>query len=555
MLLAVGVSQLWDLAAGKMLTEFRGHTGPITDIEFHPNEFLLATGSQDRSVKFWDLENFQLVCSTDGDSTPVRSIYFHGDGEVLFSGAQDVLKVYGWEPSRCFDNLALGWGKVADMTTSQNQLIAGAYSLTTVSVYVVDLKRVQPFGTPTTPSFPQPASFTPRLVSSFLTPYTHGQHLRISNPLRKSFCKTKPVEVPKNGKDNNVILPKVSSLPDSTTGDSEPEDHGTFITEKKDYNDIFHPNREYVLTHPVEPEKPPVVHVGSNNKISTAAQTRATPVVVSRPSPMVSRPATLNVNGPFSPSSDPPKVVADPPAPNKLPVAPRRKENMVSVVRPEPQRAIVLPEQKPVEFVPDQRERPAELDLQEFLPKHLLRPGGGSQPVVSEAEALSTIGAGHRSMATVLAHRLKNLQIILAQWSVKDVRIALESAIHMADMSILVDILNAISLRPQLWNLDMCQILLPTIYDLLQSKYEAYMSVGCAALKLILKNFCQTIKTNITAPPGIGVDVTREERYNKCMSCYNHLLSVRAFLLKRQTLQGKLGQSFRELHILMQGLE
>jgi hypothetical protein len=39
------------------------------------------------------------------------------------------------------------------------------------------------------------------------------------------------------------------------------------------------------------------------------------------------------------------------------------------------------------------------------------------------------------------------------------------------------------------------------------------MSVGCAALQLILKTFSPTIKTNITAPPGIGVDINREERY------------------------------------------
>ncbi|RWS16114.1 katanin P80 subunit-like protein [Dinothrombium tinctorium] len=81
------------------------------------------------------------------------------------------------------------------------------------------------------------------------------------------------------------------------------------------------------------------------------------------------------------------------------------------------------------------------------------------------------------------------------------------------------------------------------------------MSVGCAALKLILKNFATIIKTNITAPLGIGVDISREERYHKCMSCYNQLLSVRAFILKRQTLQGKLGRTFRELSILMQNLE
>ncbi|CAN8001624.1 unnamed protein product [Ixodes pacificus] len=81
------------------------------------------------------------------------------------------------------------------------------------------------------------------------------------------------------------------------------------------------------------------------------------------------------------------------------------------------------------------------------------------------------------------------------------------------------------------------------------------MSTGCSCLRIILKNFGSVIKTNITAPPGVGVDIPREERYHKCMSCYNQLFSIRSFLLKRQTMQGKLGHLFREMHILMQGLE
>lgn len=46
------------------------------------------------------------------------------------------------------------------------------------------------------------------------------------------------------------------------------------------------------------------------------------------------------------------------------------------------------------------------------------------------------------------------------------------------------------------------------------------MSVGCSALKLILKQFAPTIKTNITAPPGIGVDISREEKYSSINSVY-----------------------------------
>ena len=55
-----------------MLKEFSEHSGAVTSVEFHPHEFLLASGSAGRSVNFWDLENFQLVSSTDRDGGAVR---------------------------------------------------------------------------------------------------------------------------------------------------------------------------------------------------------------------------------------------------------------------------------------------------------------------------------------------------------------------------------------------------------------------------------------------------------------------------------------------------
>lgn len=140
------LSQLWDLPAGKMLAELKGHTSGVTDVSFHPNEFLLASASTDGTVKFWDLETFQQVSTTVNDAGPVRKIIFHLDGKAIFSGARDVLKVYGWEPARTFDTLVMGWGKVSDMAVSDFQLVAATASLTNVSIHVVDVKKVQPFG-------------------------------------------------------------------------------------------------------------------------------------------------------------------------------------------------------------------------------------------------------------------------------------------------------------------------------------------------------------------------------------------------------------------------
>ncbi|XP_068943683.1 katanin p80 WD40 repeat-containing subunit B1 isoform X3 [Petaurus breviceps papuanus] len=139
--------KLWDLTAGKMMSEFLGHTGPVNVVEFHPNEYLLASGSSDRTIRFWDLEKFQVVSCIEGEPGPVRSILFNPDGCCLYSGCQDSLRVYGWEPERCFDVVLVNWGKVADLTTCNNQLIGVSYAQSNVSSYVVDLNRVTRSGT------------------------------------------------------------------------------------------------------------------------------------------------------------------------------------------------------------------------------------------------------------------------------------------------------------------------------------------------------------------------------------------------------------------------
>lgn len=104
-----------------------------------------------------------------------------------------------------------------------------------------------------------------------------------------------------------------------------------------------------------------------------------------------------------------------------------------------------------IELIPETRDRPAGLDLDEFLPKHLqntIRLGYQAQPEISEAEAMQAISRGHKSVVAALSHRRKNLQIVLAMWNTKDARNALEQAINMEDQAVMVDLLNVITLKP-----------------------------------------------------------------------------------------------------------
>ena len=214
------------------------------------------------------------------------------------------------------------------------------------------------------------------------------------------------------------------------------------------------------------------------------------------------------------------------------------------------------------EFVPMSADKPYGLDVETFLPNHYTRSTAFGYPQVgvlnemSEAEVLNSMMRGHESMMAVLTNRNRSLQIVYSLWHNKDLKAAVESAVAMNDLSVIVDLLGILTLKPTMWNLDLCNSLLGPIGDLLQSKYEMYIAVGSSALRLILRNFASVIKSNVEAPlHTIGVDVSREERYHKCLSCYEKLSTIRGILLKKQATPGKMGASFRELAVLIRSLE
>ncbi|KAK6623517.1 hypothetical protein RUM43_009369 [Polyplax serrata] len=93
-------------------------------------------------------------------------------------------------------------------------------------------------------------------------------------------------------------------------------------------------------------------------------------------------------------------------------------------------------------------------------------------PNISEAEGLSSLVRDHNSMMAVLCSRQKSLRIVYSLWHNKDAKAAIDSAVAMANPSVLVDLLGVLVLRPPIWTLDICGSVLPPISELLQSKYE-----------------------------------------------------------------------------------
>ncbi|ELT94847.1 hypothetical protein CAPTEDRAFT_177482 [Capitella teleta] len=501
-----GLLKLWDLTAGKMLTDFRGHTSSVTTVEFHPSDLLIASGSADRTVKFWDLESFQMVSSTDGDSTPVRAIAFHSDGQCLYSAATDQFKVYAWEPARCLDTLSIRWGRVAEIAQAQNQLIGAAFSDTNVSTFVIDAQRIQPASGPPLPPV--------QMVSPPVT----------ARSGRRSF-----VERPPTQSTRQISQPKEE--PDDSSPTDDPGDDllsAARIEDPANYQEVFAPRSrlEHSPSREVKPFPAPL-------------EDERAPSPVSQPP----RPATSAGQAP--PSQKPVEV--------KKASSPKgRKTHSEDIPKPAP-KAKVPPSP------PSQSKAQSGLDVDDFLPKasvpSLLAGGQGEASDMSEAEALSMISKGHHSMMQVLNSRQEKLQVLRAMWTSGSTKTSIDSALGMRDQAVIVDLVNVMLQKDSLWSLDVSASVLPELMMLLDSKYESYVSTGLSAVKLILKNFAPVIKSNVTAPPLSGVDISREERYHKCKACYRCLMDIRSALEQRNSFKGNMAPKIREVFLLMSTLD
>ncbi|EMR89727.1 putative vegetative incompatibility protein het-e-1 protein [Botrytis cinerea BcDW1] len=81
--------RLWDVATGESLQTLEGHWRSVKSVAFSPDGKMIASGSSDNTIRLWDISTGKSLQTLEGHSNRVNSIAFSPNGKMIASGSSD----------------------------------------------------------------------------------------------------------------------------------------------------------------------------------------------------------------------------------------------------------------------------------------------------------------------------------------------------------------------------------------------------------------------------------------------------------------------------------
>ena len=88
--------QVWDVEKGYATHHFRGHTGTVHELQFHPDprHLLLFSFSDDCTVRVWNLNRHKCAATLTEHLSPATCLVFSPDGQTFVTGGRDGVMVF-----------------------------------------------------------------------------------------------------------------------------------------------------------------------------------------------------------------------------------------------------------------------------------------------------------------------------------------------------------------------------------------------------------------------------------------------------------------------------
>jgi WD40 repeat protein len=94
-----GTIKLWRVSDGELLHTLEGHTGGVASVSFSPDGRLLISGSYDSTIRIWRMADGTLLQTYDQETTGgVLSIQFSPNGQLFGYGCGDATLVMARNP-------------------------------------------------------------------------------------------------------------------------------------------------------------------------------------------------------------------------------------------------------------------------------------------------------------------------------------------------------------------------------------------------------------------------------------------------------------------------
>ncbi|PSS10272.1 Katanin p80 WD40 repeat-containing subunit like [Actinidia chinensis var. chinensis] len=158
----------------------------------------------------------------------------------------------------------------------------------------------------------------------------------------------------------------------------------------------------------------------------------------------------------------------------------------------------------------------------------------------------------HDVFLSSLRSRLTKLQVVRHFWQRSDMKGAIDAVRKLPDHSVQADLIGVLIEKMEILTLDLFSCLLPVLLNLLDSKTERHANISLEMLLKLVAVFGPVVRSTISAPKSVGVDLHAEQRLECCNQCFIQLQKIQKILPVLIRRGGLLAKCAQELNLVIQ---